>query len=129
MCSYKLVTVKFEVWGLQSRVEQFVHKVGILKFLCDFYFLCLEQVVDPQTYPFLTQSNFLTRADWCHCQRRFISCSESTQPVGQTNQIRCYHLPQIALHHFPLPWLHILNIISPICQIHFASPLQHLSLG
>ncbi|CAG03140.1 unnamed protein product, partial [Tetraodon nigroviridis] len=27
MCSYKLVTVKFEVWGLQSRVEQFVHKV------------------------------------------------------------------------------------------------------
>lgn len=29
MCSYKLVTVKFEVWGLQSRVEQFVHKVGV----------------------------------------------------------------------------------------------------
>lgn len=29
MCSYKLVTVKFEVWGLQSRVEQFVHKVGM----------------------------------------------------------------------------------------------------
>lgn len=28
MCSYKLVTVKFEVWGLQTRVEQFVHKVG-----------------------------------------------------------------------------------------------------
>uniref|UniRef100_A0A8C4T3K0 Cytoplasmic phosphatidylinositol transfer protein 1 n=1 Tax=Erpetoichthys calabaricus TaxID=27687 RepID=A0A8C4T3K0_ERPCA len=27
MCSYKLVCVKFEVWGLQSRVEQFVHKV------------------------------------------------------------------------------------------------------
>ncbi|XP_058509794.1 cytoplasmic phosphatidylinositol transfer protein 1 isoform X1 [Solea solea] len=27
MCSYKLVTVKFEVWGLQTRVEQFVHKV------------------------------------------------------------------------------------------------------
>ncbi|ELW67478.1 Cytoplasmic phosphatidylinositol transfer protein 1 [Tupaia chinensis] len=26
MCSYKLVTVKFEVWGLQTRVEQFVHK-------------------------------------------------------------------------------------------------------
>lgn len=29
MCSYKLVTVKFEVWGLQTRVEQFVHKVGM----------------------------------------------------------------------------------------------------
>ncbi|XP_063047437.1 cytoplasmic phosphatidylinositol transfer protein 1 [Engraulis encrasicolus] len=27
MCSYKLVTVKFEVWGLQTRVEQFVHKM------------------------------------------------------------------------------------------------------
>ncbi|KAG9470861.1 hypothetical protein GDO78_016591, partial [Eleutherodactylus coqui] len=27
MCSYKLVAVKFEVWGLQTRVEQFVHKV------------------------------------------------------------------------------------------------------
>ncbi|XP_036400055.1 cytoplasmic phosphatidylinositol transfer protein 1-like isoform X1 [Megalops cyprinoides] len=27
MCSYKLVGVKFEVWGLQTRVEQFVHKV------------------------------------------------------------------------------------------------------
>nr|XP_034986626.1 cytoplasmic phosphatidylinositol transfer protein 1-like isoform X2 [Zootoca vivipara] len=26
MCSYKLVTVKFEVWGLQTRVEQFAHK-------------------------------------------------------------------------------------------------------
>ena len=31
MCSYKLVTVKFEVWGLQTRVEQFVHKVRIKK--------------------------------------------------------------------------------------------------
>ncbi|KFO71234.1 Cytoplasmic phosphatidylinositol transfer protein 1, partial [Cuculus canorus] len=27
MCSYELVSVKFEVWGLQTRVEQFVHKV------------------------------------------------------------------------------------------------------
>ncbi|MGH0143701.1 UNVERIFIED_CONTAM: hypothetical protein FKN15_007523 [Acipenser sinensis] len=27
MCSYKLVSIKFEVWGLQTRVEQFVHKV------------------------------------------------------------------------------------------------------
>ncbi|KAG8230163.1 hypothetical protein J437_LFUL010414 [Ladona fulva] len=26
MCSYKLVSVSFEVWGLQSRVEDFVHK-------------------------------------------------------------------------------------------------------
>ncbi|KAJ8373314.1 hypothetical protein AAFF_G00266170 [Aldrovandia affinis] len=27
MCSYKQVEVQFEVWGLQTRVEQFVHKV------------------------------------------------------------------------------------------------------
>eukprot|EP00058_Branchiostoma_floridae_P009867 XP_002595355.1 hypothetical protein BRAFLDRAFT_57486 [Branchiostoma floridae] len=26
MCSYKLVTVKFEVWGLQTRVEAFAHR-------------------------------------------------------------------------------------------------------
>lgn len=26
MCSYKLVRVKFEVWGLQTRVESYVHK-------------------------------------------------------------------------------------------------------
>ncbi|CAH3015161.1 unnamed protein product [Porites evermanni] len=27
MCSYKLVTVRFDVWGLASRVESFVHNV------------------------------------------------------------------------------------------------------
>ncbi|XP_063962139.1 cytoplasmic phosphatidylinositol transfer protein 1-like [Lytechinus pictus] len=26
MCSYKLVRVKFELWGLQTKVESFVHK-------------------------------------------------------------------------------------------------------
>ena len=26
MCSYKLVSVSFEVWGMQTRVEDFVHK-------------------------------------------------------------------------------------------------------
>lgn len=34
MCSYKLVTVKFEVWGLQTRVEQFVHKVRTKYIIC-----------------------------------------------------------------------------------------------
>lgn len=29
MCSYKLVSVKFEVWGLQTRVEAFVQRVNI----------------------------------------------------------------------------------------------------
>ncbi|CAM5117437.1 unnamed protein product [Eretmochelys imbricata] len=26
MCAYKLVTVKFRWWGLQGRVEKFIHK-------------------------------------------------------------------------------------------------------
>lgn len=29
MCSYKAVKVKFEVWGLQSKVEEFTHRVSI----------------------------------------------------------------------------------------------------
>lgn len=27
MCSYKLVDASFEVWGMQTRVEDFIHKV------------------------------------------------------------------------------------------------------
>ena len=27
MCSYKLVRVKFEVWGMQTRVEAYTHSV------------------------------------------------------------------------------------------------------
>ena len=27
MCSYKVVRVKFELWGLQTRVESFTHRV------------------------------------------------------------------------------------------------------
>ena len=27
MCSYKAVEVKMEVWGLQARIEEFIHKV------------------------------------------------------------------------------------------------------
>jgi len=30
MCCYKLVTVEFKWWGLQTRIEKFIHKVGIL---------------------------------------------------------------------------------------------------
>ena len=29
MCSYKAVKVKFEVWGLQTKVEEFTHRVSI----------------------------------------------------------------------------------------------------
>ena len=28
MCSYKLVSVSFDVWALASRVESFVHRVS-----------------------------------------------------------------------------------------------------
>ena len=27
MCSYKAVEVRLEIWGLQTRVEDFIHKV------------------------------------------------------------------------------------------------------
>lgn len=27
MCSYKLVNASFEVWGMQTRVEDFIHRV------------------------------------------------------------------------------------------------------
>lgn len=30
MCSYKLVHASFEVWGLQTRVEDFIQRVSIL---------------------------------------------------------------------------------------------------
>ena len=30
MCSYKGVRVSFEVWGLQSKVESYAHKVRII---------------------------------------------------------------------------------------------------
>lgn len=29
MCAYKLVTVKFKWWGLQNKVENFIHKVSM----------------------------------------------------------------------------------------------------
>ena len=28
MCCYKLVTVEFKWWGLQTRVEKFIHRVS-----------------------------------------------------------------------------------------------------
>lgn len=59
MCSYKLVTVKFEVWGLQSRVEQFVHKVG-MQSVC----VCVSYEVGREI--FLFGSNILTQRTWCH---------------------------------------------------------------
>ena len=121
MCSYKLVTVKFEVWGLQTRVEQFVHKVRKERFMCDFFSFCL--------------TNFLTGVDGCQSQRHFIFCSEN---IWQTNQlavnqcsiIALYNICplrflQIALHHLPLPGLNSLNFIfhikPPISKIPFAT--------
>ena len=38
MCSYKAVRVKFEVWGLQTNVESYVHSVSssMFMFVCGF---------------------------------------------------------------------------------------------
>ena len=41
MCSYKLVRAKFEVWGLQTKVEQWTHAVSIAAHkLTDFKIVC-----------------------------------------------------------------------------------------
>ncbi|XP_057321885.1 cytoplasmic phosphatidylinositol transfer protein 1 isoform X1 [Microplitis mediator] len=34
MCSYKLVDASFEVWGMQTRVEDFIHKAKLQLFQC-----------------------------------------------------------------------------------------------
>lgn len=62
MCSYKLVTVKFEVWGLQTRVEQFVHKVRMRENSVNLFFMW---------------SNFLTRVDYFQSQRLQFSVGET----------------------------------------------------
>lgn len=31
MCAYKLVTIKFKWWGLQSKVENFIQKVNLFE--------------------------------------------------------------------------------------------------
>lgn len=33
MCAYKLVTVKFKWWGLQTKVENLIHEVRLIFFL------------------------------------------------------------------------------------------------
>ena len=33
MCAYKIVRVRFEVWGFQTRVEDFAQRVSIASFL------------------------------------------------------------------------------------------------
>lgn len=34
MCSYKLVKVNFKIWGMQARVERFIHDSVVTKMLC-----------------------------------------------------------------------------------------------
>lgn len=71
MCSYKLVTVKFEVWGLQTRVEQFVHKVRKERFMCDFFFLSdklfdrCRWMSEPEAFHFLL---------WKHVTNKPVGC-------------------------------------------------------
>lgn len=34
MCAYKLCKVEFRYWGMQSKIERFIHDVGEWKFCC-----------------------------------------------------------------------------------------------
>ena len=46
MCSYKLVSVSFDVWALASRVESFVHKVSCtVSFVYSSVEVCIYQSV------------------------------------------------------------------------------------
>lgn len=38
MCAYKIVRVRFEVWGLQTRVEDFTQRVNINFYLIQVYY-------------------------------------------------------------------------------------------
>lgn len=48
MCAYKLVTVKFKWWGLQNKVENFIHKVSLQAetFPC----VCVQDQLDPDLF-------------------------------------------------------------------------------
>lgn len=48
MCAYKLVTVKFKWWGLQNKVENFIHKVSMQDgaFPCVCVCVCWEEQFD-----------------------------------------------------------------------------------
>ena len=42
MCAYKLVTVKFKWWGMQTKMENFIHKVCEVEApMCEYYYLNL----------------------------------------------------------------------------------------
>ena len=46
MCSYKLVNVSFDVWGLRDRVENYVHRVCTVLYydVCN-TFTCLNAIL------------------------------------------------------------------------------------
>ena len=49
MCAYKIVRVRFEVWGFQTRVEDFTQRVGLnnlMSYRNSFAFLFIKAVRD-----------------------------------------------------------------------------------
>lgn len=107
MCSYKLVKVKFEVWGLQSRVEQFVHKVGVI-FISWFLFLRRRdfpywgKLFDPYRLVLLPEVfHFLV---WIR-----------THPLGQTNKNWCSIIT-------------FSNICSHPTDLYLLAELHHISV-
>jgi len=119
MCSYKLVSVKFEVWGLQTRVEGFVQQVTICIYLQSF-----DAKVSIQSADFLCYSIHLG----------------SVCPLRNVNDL-CMHVEgnfKIKLCAIPTVFLlHLLPSIFTILQSHshrvvhgkaIRVPLQWLSL-
>ena len=40
MCAYKLCAVEFKYWGMQSKIEKFIHDIGALKDVGNLYYIC-----------------------------------------------------------------------------------------
>ena len=43
MCAYKLCKVEFRYWGMQSKIERFIHDVGKSDIVTQFLWICLMQ--------------------------------------------------------------------------------------
>lgn len=60
MCAYKLCKVEFRYWGMQSKIERFIHDVGKFVCVCKFFFSIFFSVLSgsltdiakkPDTFP------------------------------------------------------------------------------
>ncbi|XP_066515384.1 cytoplasmic phosphatidylinositol transfer protein 1-like [Hoplias malabaricus] len=100
MCSYKLVTVKFEVWGLQTRVEQFVHKVvrDILLLGHRQAFAWVDEWIDmslEDVRQYETQMHEKTNIKVCHEQQE-----HSTNPSPSLGGLTNHDNVSVCVHFF-----------------------------